>query len=368
MAMMMTGRVLLVCALCVLWCGAGGGCEEVPGVSPSGVSGDLEREGGDSQDSTRSEPPETKKSAPETPAPKVQQQEVISPPPKDPPAGSEDGAGGDEEGKAREEGAKDAGKKNRGDATSKEVKKPENHLISVKDPQLRNNEGLQSPSLNGTHGVGTITTSLSGSLTVNTNQKDLSSPLQPPLPNSSPHAIPSSTSAAGPDNEKRHENGNETKNSQQSVVGDIQEKKGTGVKAVASTSGEENSRLSVTTLEEMGDATKKGDSNSSTAATVALRSDAGTEGTPPTNHPNQPSTEGATPPGTNSDGEATSANKYDTVSQSAGSTTAQTTNAKTGDTAKPVDSDGGTAVSHTTSPLLLLLVVACAAAAAVVAA
>ncbi|EAN81659.1 mucin-associated surface protein (MASP), putative, partial [Trypanosoma cruzi] len=25
MAMMMTGRVLLVCALCVLWCGAAGG-------------------------------------------------------------------------------------------------------------------------------------------------------------------------------------------------------------------------------------------------------------------------------------------------------------------------------------------------------
>ncbi|KAF8282533.1 Mucin-associated surface protein (MASP), subgroup S008 [Trypanosoma cruzi] len=38
------------------------------------------------------------------------------------------------------------------------------------------------------------------------------------------------------------------------------------------------------------------------------------------------------------------------------------------DTATPGDSDGSTAVSHTTSPLLLLLVVACAAAAAVVAA
>ncbi|EKF30824.1 mucin-associated surface protein (MASP), putative [Trypanosoma cruzi marinkellei] len=40
MAMMMTGRVLLVCALCVLWCGiAGGGCDEgvVPFVdSPAG--------------------------------------------------------------------------------------------------------------------------------------------------------------------------------------------------------------------------------------------------------------------------------------------------------------------------------------------
>ncbi|KAF5217701.1 Mucin-associated surface protein (MASP) subgroup S061 [Trypanosoma cruzi] len=34
--MMMTGRVLLVCALCVLWCGAGGGgCSEKAKVSPA---------------------------------------------------------------------------------------------------------------------------------------------------------------------------------------------------------------------------------------------------------------------------------------------------------------------------------------------
>ncbi|KAF8281568.1 Mucin-associated surface protein (MASP), subgroup S022 [Trypanosoma cruzi] len=108
--------------------------------------------------------------------------------------------------------------------------------------------------------------------------------------------------------------------------------------------------------------TISGDSNSSTLTITALRSDAGTEGTPTTNHLNRPSTEGATPPETTSDGEAVSANKYDTVSQSAGSKTAPTTNAKPGDTAKPVDSDGSIAVSHTTSSLLLLLVVACAAA------
>ncbi|EKF28293.1 mucin-associated surface protein (MASP), putative, partial [Trypanosoma cruzi marinkellei] len=37
MAMMMTGRVLLVCALCVLWCGACcGGCDEAPQSSASG--------------------------------------------------------------------------------------------------------------------------------------------------------------------------------------------------------------------------------------------------------------------------------------------------------------------------------------------
>ncbi|EKG02284.1 mucin-associated surface protein (MASP), putative [Trypanosoma cruzi] len=36
MAMMMTGRVLLVCALCVLWCGAGGGYAEDVDVVVSG--------------------------------------------------------------------------------------------------------------------------------------------------------------------------------------------------------------------------------------------------------------------------------------------------------------------------------------------
>ncbi|PWV19908.1 Mucin-associated surface protein (MASP) [Trypanosoma cruzi] len=38
-AMMMTGRLLLVCALCVLWCGAGGGgCTEDTAGSESGLS------------------------------------------------------------------------------------------------------------------------------------------------------------------------------------------------------------------------------------------------------------------------------------------------------------------------------------------
>ncbi|KAF5214821.1 Mucin-associated surface protein (MASP) subgroup S082 [Trypanosoma cruzi] len=36
MAMMMTGRVLLVCALCVLWCGAGGRCDEEGPALPAG--------------------------------------------------------------------------------------------------------------------------------------------------------------------------------------------------------------------------------------------------------------------------------------------------------------------------------------------
>ncbi|EAN84332.1 Mucin-associated surface protein (MASP) [Trypanosoma cruzi] len=42
MAMMMTGRVLLVCALCVLWCGAGGGvCDDKPQALLSGSGGGM---------------------------------------------------------------------------------------------------------------------------------------------------------------------------------------------------------------------------------------------------------------------------------------------------------------------------------------
>ncbi|PBJ79068.1 mucin-associated surface protein [Trypanosoma cruzi cruzi] len=40
MAMMMTGRVLLVCALCVLWCGAGGRCDEGEDTAGSGSGGE----------------------------------------------------------------------------------------------------------------------------------------------------------------------------------------------------------------------------------------------------------------------------------------------------------------------------------------
>ncbi|KAF8303711.1 Mucin-associated surface protein (MASP), subgroup S037 [Trypanosoma cruzi] len=39
MAMMMTGRVLLVCALCVLWCGVGGRCDE--DKAGSGIDAEL---------------------------------------------------------------------------------------------------------------------------------------------------------------------------------------------------------------------------------------------------------------------------------------------------------------------------------------
>ncbi|RNC52725.1 mucin-associated surface protein (MASP), partial [Trypanosoma cruzi] len=347
MAMMMTGRVLLVFALCVLWCGAGGRCQEVLLVSQSDVSGEIEGDRGHSQGSSGFKTPESHKPDSETPVRDVQQGQDPSPPREETLLGTK---GGNKVGKAKEkDDAKEAGKERELDGKSVELKKPEDKLTSAEGQQLNNNETLQPTSLNGVHGAETIKSSRE-ILPVREEQQDLSSSLLPPLPNSSPHAIPSSTSAAGRVDTKSHENDIGKKNSQQSVVGDIGQNNDTGEKAVASTGEEEGSRLSVTTVEEMSETTTKSDSGSA-AATAAVRPDIGTEETPPTNHPSQPSTEGATQPGKTSDGEAASTNKYDTFSQTAGSTTAPTTNAKIDDTAKKGDSDGSTAVSHTTSPL-----------------
>ncbi|KAF8304101.1 Mucin-associated surface protein (MASP), subgroup S074, partial [Trypanosoma cruzi] len=58
-------------------------------------------------------------------------------------------------------------------------------------------------------------------------------------------------------------------------------------------------------------------------------------------------------------------NVVPTLSEAAPQTAETITAAQTNGTATPDDSDGSTAVSHTTSPLLLLLLVACAAAAGV---
>ncbi|EKF34537.1 mucin-associated surface protein (MASP), putative, partial [Trypanosoma cruzi marinkellei] len=101
MAMMMAGRVLLVCALCVLWCGAGcgGGCEEVPADFLSGGSGGLGRGDVDSQHSARPETPAAHTPGPKTTLPEVQEK-VLSPPPEATVSGTEDAA---EEEKAKKE-------------------------------------------------------------------------------------------------------------------------------------------------------------------------------------------------------------------------------------------------------------------------
>ncbi|PBJ71580.1 mucin-associated surface protein [Trypanosoma cruzi cruzi] len=74
------------------------------------------------------------------------------------------------------------------------------------------------------------------------------------------------------------------------------------------------------------------------------------------------------PEGPQNDGTEAGDTHGPTAASDAAPQAAKATTAQTNGTVTPGDSDGSTAVPHTTSPLLLLLLVACAAAAAVVAA
>ncbi|KAF8284941.1 Mucin-associated surface protein (MASP), subgroup S010 [Trypanosoma cruzi] len=117
--------------------------------------------------------------------------------------------------------------------------------------------------------------------------------------------------------------------------------------------------------------TTTGDSDGSTAAAAAVQPEDGMESNPAKNDLSPPSTEEAAQLSTAPDAEGASNSEENTNSQSAGNLNVIiATVTQRNDTTKPTDSDsdGGTAVSHTTSPLLLLLLVAYAAAAAVVAA
>ncbi|PBJ68748.1 mucin-associated surface protein [Trypanosoma cruzi cruzi] len=134
--------------------------------------------------------------------------------------------------------------------------------------------------------------------------------------------------------------------------------------------GSKKEKTSATVTDNKTDATNTQNSDSSTAAAAAVQPEDGMESNPAKNDLSPPSTEDAAQLSTAPDAEGASNSEENTNSQSGGNpnvTIATATQRNV--TTTPGDSDGSTAVLHTTSPLLLLLlVVACVAAAAVVAA
>ncbi|KAF5224646.1 Mucin-associated surface protein (MASP) subgroup S020 [Trypanosoma cruzi] len=364
MAMMMTGRVLLVCALCVLWCGAGCGAAEEPGgaaepdVVPLGstqqqITGGSQREdkgakeeqgqgrdtnNGDEQPIKKKEEVDEQQSQEQIQTQQDAQALKGNATPQPAGKSSEEGEIDDDSDVQNEIKVLGDGKRNEERVQSQEevARDEDASTVNLNDSQQETSGGIRTGDLRGK------------------SQKEGEK----------------EGDDGGKKEREKHQEENKRKPQEQNEM--LQQKQ---QQKQQQDQGREHSEYNQkeSTKDKNGVGTNQTaithNSDSSTAATAALRSDAGKEDTPTTNHPNRPSTEGATPPEKTSDGEAASANKYDTVPQSAGSTTAPTTNAKVGDTAKPVDNDGSSAFSHTTSPLLLLLfVVVCAAAAAVVAA
>ncbi|ESS63053.1 mucin-associated surface protein (MASP) [Trypanosoma cruzi Dm28c] len=413
MAMMMTGRVLLVCALCVLWCGAGCGFAKEKAVQDvqTDVSGDDERHKKETGKEENKSQPEKREGGNNAevppPPPPVATQPGQAPTSQEPPSAQltnetikpEDPAGKDitrvqtitPKRPEVEEEAEPAGKtpeEEKKGTKEKEVDQKEQKGKDEKEheqPQEQQQQqqqferGKELPPLASPLGGEATQRSLSTVKSQELQQEHLTAGATEHLekgvpsvstqsasngktnsPTQSATPIAAVTAVTTEADKEKAKSRNDTESPEAAVTkrGEKHEKP------------TENDKTLATDTKAVGrnDTGTHDDTDSSTAATTTVGTDNGTEETPPTNHPSQPSTEGAKKPETTSDGEATSTNKYDTVSQNAESKTPPTTNATTGDTAKKDNSDSSTAVSHTTSPLLLLVVVVVAAAAAVVAA
>ncbi|KAF5220082.1 Mucin-associated surface protein (MASP) subgroup S035 [Trypanosoma cruzi] len=281
MAMMMTGRVLLVCALCVLWCGSGGRCEE----------------------------------------------EVV--PVADLPANSESGSGGPE---------KDTDHTVPGGAENLSAQQSQLNKVRGSPPGI---SSLEAPSdveskKKQTQSDPEHTDLLSPSKSSGEQRQDGTPERAPGRPETSPNqeynkdvsiVNPQNIdppSPSGNDDVVSHNSGERTEDTPSST--EI-------IDAAPSEEGEKRENVTPS-LEQ-----PRGTSTAAPAITTQTIS------TTPTD-----------------DGTVDTVRMSDAAEQSTG--TAQTNHTMT-----PGDSDGSTAVSHTTSPLLfLLLVVACAAAAAVLAA
>ncbi|EKG02295.1 mucin-associated surface protein (MASP), putative, partial [Trypanosoma cruzi] len=312
MAMMMTGRVLLVCALCVLWCGAGGRCDE---VETTALGGGVE--------------------------PLVQSQVIVKSP--EGPQGLQVGPP-DIKGevppaspglKAEEEEDDDDGEKTEVEVTEDEVK------ITERQGDQGGTIAPESDSREKNLSVGRQ----------EKNQAIISAEEIPPSDSREPNANPTQTEIEkkkdSDENTPAVENPLTTVNGEQTLPAE----------GNLPSSPEEG----VDSHEQSGeDTTSEGEKNvpsPETATTPQSHRDEGSEGT---GDDTKATTVTANTTDTtnkqNSDGSTVKMN--DAAPQTAITTTA----AQTNHTVTPADSDGSTAVSHSTSPLLLLLVVACAAA------
>ncbi|KAF8304096.1 Mucin-associated surface protein (MASP), subgroup S002 [Trypanosoma cruzi] len=294
MAMMMTGRVLLVCALCVLWCGAGSRCDE---GEAAGLGSDAELPPAPKPLAT---PPEGSQGLQNGVPVVTEEVSLISAPPQDEEADGDEGEG-DEDGDADGETDESKEKPTEGQSNKVETAAPE------PDSTEKNLIGSSQGTDQSIASAGEISPSGSQESNANPSQKEFEGKKNDTGKN--PSAV---------------ENPLTTVNGEQTLPAGI-----------AGGNPPPPPEDGVDSREKDGEDTtsedKKNVPSPATAATPQSHRDEGLEVT----------------------GEDTKA---------------RTVTANTTDTTNTQNSDGSTAVSHTTSPLLLLLVVACAAAAAVVAA
>ncbi|PWU94232.1 Mucin-associated surface protein (MASP) [Trypanosoma cruzi] len=365
---MMTGRVLLVCALCVLWCGAGGRCDDVTELqdvssraSEPSSKGDHEEEpdvrnpfGGvlntseepsDAQDLTTVSPQKTS---------------VKQPP------GNNGGAAGKEEpveaksagdDETRSDGEKKP--KDHSDETQesdgpKEDERnpsptPTDKMLASEDPAAKH-AGQAGQAIRPPLSPVPDVTRPSGSSRGDSSVSPLSTAgISPSSALDAPLVQSTQPSEKGPQSEAMSL-GTALPNEQPKERSESKTKRGfsTSEETAESPVGSGDA-----VEKEKEEKEEKEEGDVGTKVTTGLSS---TNSNPPVTQttPRSPSAEPSPTDTKLQAGEETSTENF--------------TITKRNNTTTPGDSEGSTAVSHTTSPLLLLLLVACAAAAAVVAA
>ncbi|KAF8278360.1 Mucin-associated surface protein (MASP), subgroup S008, partial [Trypanosoma cruzi] len=327
MAMMMTGRVLLVCALCVLWCGGA--------VVVSAAGGDGDNDGRGVVGESLLESAENGMSLPGSPESRIKLQEVSNPPSKhveEAHTPAKESSGEEDEAEDEVTVKSEERQQEEGENALKvnERKTPELLVKQNETPQAREEER----SLTATPIKGSPTT---------------------PGPQAPTLQVPPPPAAAA------------------SADGEAD---GGPVGVEGPISGPPSSGASSSPISNNGDASGNNGGALPTQDTTSLKNN---EQSGPTTSSTSTSGSGDHVQNKADKDDAQSSeeqhhgletgntNVVPALSEAAPQTAKTITTANTTDTANAQNSDSSTAVSHTTSPLLLLLVVACAAAAVVAA-
>ncbi|ESS61977.1 mucin-associated surface protein (MASP) [Trypanosoma cruzi Dm28c] len=380
---MMTGRVLLVCALCVLWCGAGGRCDDGDGDGRVVVDEPLP-ESPESRVESKAVSNSLKKRVEEAPTPAKEPSEE----------GSEATLQG-EEGQQQQEGENALQLNGR--------KTPEILIKQNEAPQAPEVEGiptaaaleespttpgpkapkLQVPPPSQASGVGEGDGGLVGiGGTSRVTGEDIKDPKGREDPVSGPPSGGASSSTISNNGDASQKNGGALPTQDTTSLESNEQSGPTASSGNAPLNRETPERSTHDAKQHSSDTQENetsqvadGDAAHSTAgqSTVGTKATSGVS-TTASNAPTTPQPQLPAPPVpttatvTGAPEEKPTAERSPPPADSApGGSLSATTTTQKNHTATPGDSDGSTAVSHTTSPLLLLLV-ACAAAAAVVAA
>ncbi|KAF5216425.1 Mucin-associated surface protein (MASP), subgroup S030 [Trypanosoma cruzi] len=357
MAMMMTGRVLLVCALCVLWCGAGGRCEEEAGGPAGGAGGGSGGKG--AVGSTETSAPGPDASDPPKDVPKANQSTETSTGKSlevnEVNAEQQDVAPGMEDEKKKnpsdhlEEPLKDdqGNEKTKTQLQNKEqeLRQPPQAQVNIPQqpqppPQLQPQP--HTPALEEGEGVGENNAGGAGQSSLGVEN----------IGNEDSRALGKGDSLKGPG--KESESSEPVQTTVPKTVPPEHKTQNEMLTPEQKTNQSQSTDKS-TNLPELQKENKEYPASTEGAAQSTSTGTQEQEAEPSTSEETSPfEEEHSTGTKTTEDAQTPDA--------------AATEKRQTGDNEKVGDSDGSTAVSHTTSTLLLLLFVACAAAAAVVAA